>query len=184
LTALWNLLLSLSGWPAHLVLSGFAFAEAALFFGMVVPGETALFLGGVLAVQGRVSLPVMIAVAIAVAIVGDSVGYEIGRRTGPRLHRSRRSRRSRLGRMIGERRWRRAETAIGRNLGSGDRGHRLYRRCLVACRVELPRHGQLDIGRSADAHRRPRADDAMAAPPWQRDSSAGSAAGRSAGLTF
>jgi membrane protein DedA with SNARE-associated domain len=65
------------------------FAEDALFFGFVVPGETAAVVGGVLAHQGRVQLWLMVVIVIAAAIAGDSVGYEVGRRVGPRLLRVR-----------------------------------------------------------------------------------------------
>jgi membrane protein DedA with SNARE-associated domain len=54
--------------------------EAPAFLGLVLPGELALVLGGVLAHEGRVSLPAAIAVGVAGAIGGDSVGYWIGRR--------------------------------------------------------------------------------------------------------
>lgn len=63
---------------------------------MPVPGETALIAAGVLASQGRLEIPIVIAVAAAGAIVGDNIGYQIGhhggrwllRRPGP-FHRHR-----------------------------------------------------------------------------------------------
>lgn len=73
------------------------FAEAALFFGFVFPGETAVVVGGVLASQGRVELAWLIPIVIVAAIVGDSVGYDIGRRLGPRLVNVRALRRHRVG---------------------------------------------------------------------------------------
>jgi membrane protein DedA with SNARE-associated domain len=88
---------------AYVVVGVLTLLEAAAFVGLVVPGETALLLGGVLAFQGRVSLLLMIAVAAAGAIIGDSVGYEIGRHVGPPL------RRSRLGQRVGAERWARAD---------------------------------------------------------------------------
>jgi membrane-associated protein len=77
--------LKLHGLAAYGLVGGLAFGEAALFVGFVLPGETAVLLGGVLANQHRVSLPVMIAVAVLAAIIGDSVGYEVGRHFGTRL---------------------------------------------------------------------------------------------------
>lgn len=77
--------------------------EASAFVGLVIPGETALLVGGFLAYQGRASLALMMAVGAVGAVIGDSVGYEIGRHLGPRL------RHSRLGRWVGESRWKRAE---------------------------------------------------------------------------
>ena len=84
-----NEILKLHGLAAYGLVGGLAFAEAALFVGFVLPGETAVLLGGVLANQHRVSLPVMIAVAVLAAIIGDSVGYEVGRHFGTRLLNSR-----------------------------------------------------------------------------------------------
>lgn len=103
--------LSLSGLPAYGLVGLLAAGEAAAFVGLFLPGEAALLLGGVLASQGRVSLPVMIAVAVGAAIVGDSIGYEIGQRGGPAL------KRSRLGRVVGPERWAKGEAFLGRRGG-------------------------------------------------------------------
>ena len=85
-----------AGWVYGLV-ALLVFAEAALFFGFVFPGETAVVVGGVLAAQGRVGLGWLLAVIVVAAVVGDSVGYEIGRRLGPRLLNVRALRRHRAG---------------------------------------------------------------------------------------
>ena len=106
-----NSILSLSGVPAYALVGGLAAGEAAAFVGLFLPGEAALLLGGVLASQGRVSLPVMITVAVVAAIVGDSIGYEIGRRGGPAL------KRSRLGQVVGEERWDKGERFLERRGG-------------------------------------------------------------------
>ncbi|TAL13162.1 MAG: phosphatase PAP2 family protein [Frankiales bacterium] len=103
--------LSLSGLPAYGLVGLLAAGEAAAFVGLFLPGEAALLLGGVLASQGRVSLPIMIAVAVVAAIVGDSIGYEIGRRGGPAL------KRSRLGRVVGPERWAKGEAFLERRGG-------------------------------------------------------------------
>jgi membrane-associated protein len=76
------------GLPAPLiygVVAALVFAEAALFFGFVFPGETAIIVGGVLASQGRLSIPLLLIIVVVSAVVGDSVGYEIGRKYGTRL---------------------------------------------------------------------------------------------------
>jgi membrane-associated protein len=78
-------LLSLHGPVIYAIVAALVFAEAALFFGFVFPGETAIVVGGVLAAQNRVSLPLLIIIVVVAASSGDSVGYEIGRRFGPRL---------------------------------------------------------------------------------------------------
>jgi membrane protein DedA with SNARE-associated domain len=77
--------LHFSGVPAYALVGGLAFGEAALFVGFLLPGETAVIIGGVLAYRHSVSLPVMALVVVAAAILGDSVGYEVGKRYGGRL---------------------------------------------------------------------------------------------------
>jgi membrane-associated protein len=72
-----------------LVVGALVFGEAAVFLGFVLPGETAVLLGGFLASTGRLSVVVLAVVVVAAAIVGDSVGYEVGKRFGPRLLRTR-----------------------------------------------------------------------------------------------
>jgi membrane protein DedA with SNARE-associated domain len=78
-------LLDLHGPVIYAVVAALVFAEAALFFGFVFPGETAIVVAGVLASQHRVALPILLIVIVLSAIIGDSVGYEIGRRFGDRL---------------------------------------------------------------------------------------------------
>lgn len=99
------------GWWLYVLLGGLAFAEAAFLLGIVLPGETALLVGGFLAHEGFLDLWVMLAVAVVCAIAGDSVGYEFGRRFGPSL------RRTRLGRWIGERRWQAVDRFLHRHGG-------------------------------------------------------------------
>jgi membrane-associated protein len=73
---------------ALLIIAALVFGEAALFFGFVLPGETAVVYGGVLAAAGKVSVALVLLVVILAAVVGDSVGFEIGRKLGPRLVRA------------------------------------------------------------------------------------------------
>lgn len=61
------------------------FGEAALFFGFVLPGETAVIVAGVVASRGHVNVVVLCVLVVVAAVVGDSVGYEVGRRYGGRL---------------------------------------------------------------------------------------------------
>ncbi|WP_031521759.1 DedA family protein [Streptomyces sp. NRRL F-5123] len=75
----------LSGPAVYAVVGALVFCEDALFFGFVLPGETAVVLGGVIANEGRVSVYWLAAVVVLAAVAGDSVGYEIGRRYGPRI---------------------------------------------------------------------------------------------------
>jgi membrane-associated protein len=74
--------------PAWLVLM-LAFVlpalEASTFAGLVVPGEIAVLIGGVVAHAGALPLWAVVVAAIAGAVLGDQVGYLVGRRYGPRL---------------------------------------------------------------------------------------------------
>jgi membrane-associated protein len=74
-----------SGPVVYTVVAALVFCEDALFFGFVLPGETAVVLGGVVAGQGRVSVYWLAAVVVVAAVAGDSIGYEVGRRFGPRI---------------------------------------------------------------------------------------------------
>jgi membrane protein DedA with SNARE-associated domain/membrane-associated phospholipid phosphatase len=75
-------ILALHGWAALAIVFGLPALEASVFVGVVVPGEIAVLLGGVLAFEHRVSLPAVIAAAVAGAICGDTIGYLVGRRFG------------------------------------------------------------------------------------------------------
>jgi|tagenome__1003787_1003787.scaffolds.fasta_scaffold20974783_2 membrane-associated protein len=65
------------------------FGEAAVFAGFVLPGETAVVLGGVIASRHGVDLRVLIVLVVLCAVIGDSMGYEVGRLWGDRVLRLR-----------------------------------------------------------------------------------------------
>ena len=69
---------SASGW-AYAILFLLALLDAIL---PVVPSETAVITGGVVAASGRLSLPLVVAFATAGAMAGDNAAYLIGRRFG------------------------------------------------------------------------------------------------------
>jgi membrane protein DedA with SNARE-associated domain len=81
-------LLSVPPVVALAIIAALVFGEAALLFGFVLPGETAVVYGGVLADAGRVSVLVVLLVVYLAAVTGDSVGFEVGRMLGPRLVRA------------------------------------------------------------------------------------------------
>lgn len=85
--------------PLFILLILLAFAEAAAFIGFVLPGETSLLIGGVLAHHEVWPLWLFLLCAIIGAIAGDSVGYEVGKHFGPRIEVSR------MGKLVGPRRW-------------------------------------------------------------------------------
>jgi membrane protein DedA with SNARE-associated domain len=70
---------------AYAIIALLAFGEAAFFVGFVVPGETAVLLGGFLASQGHLDIVTLIVIVVISAILGDTVGYEVGKHLGPRV---------------------------------------------------------------------------------------------------
>ena len=97
--------------PLFALLILFAFAEAAAFVGFVLPGETSLLIGGVLAHAHVWNVWVFLGAAIVAAIAGDSVGYEVGKHLGPRI------KENAFGRFVGEKRWRLAQAIFDRYHG-------------------------------------------------------------------
>ncbi|HUR13999.1 MAG TPA: DedA family protein [Mycobacteriales bacterium] len=93
-------------WVIYLSVFALPFLEASVFLGFVIPGETAVVFGGVLASQGEVSLGTVLVLAVVGAITGDAVGYAVGRRWGRGLQRSS------LGRKVGAERWRTTEAFL------------------------------------------------------------------------
>ncbi|GAA3592739.1 DedA family protein [Kribbella ginsengisoli] len=78
----------LAGLPAWLVITVVVLLpalEASTFLGLVVPGETAVIVGGVVAHAGGLPLWAVMVGAGFGAIVGDQVGFMVGRRYGPGL---------------------------------------------------------------------------------------------------
>lgn len=105
-TNLFQMVMALHGWPVYLVVFVLVFLEAAAFLGLVLPGETALLVAGVLASRGNIDLRLLLVLAFVAAIGGDSVGYLVGRHFGPLL------RLTRLGARTKARHWDRAEQAV------------------------------------------------------------------------
>jgi membrane protein DedA with SNARE-associated domain len=75
---------ALGAWTYALV-GGLAFLETGAFIGLVAPGETAIVLGGVVAAQGDISLPLVLLVAWLAAAAGDFASFLLGRRLGRRF---------------------------------------------------------------------------------------------------
>jgi membrane protein DedA with SNARE-associated domain/membrane-associated phospholipid phosphatase len=72
---------SLGSWT-YLLVGALAFLETGAFIGLVAPGEFTVLLGGAVASQGDISLPLIIAVTWLSAFAGDSVSFILGARLG------------------------------------------------------------------------------------------------------
>jgi membrane protein DedA with SNARE-associated domain len=75
---------TLGAWTYALV-AALAFLETGAFVGLIAPGETAVVLGGVVAAEGGVSLPLMLLIVWAAAALGDLASFWLGRRLGRRF---------------------------------------------------------------------------------------------------
>lgn len=64
---------------------GIVFAETGLFLGFFLPGDSLLFVAGVLAAQEFFFLPILILGIFVAGVTGNLFGYEFGRRIGKRL---------------------------------------------------------------------------------------------------
>lgn len=78
-------LLKLHGPWVYVVVGALVFIEVGIIVGFFVPGEIASIIGGVIASQHRVSLPLMIVVVAVAATLGNVSGYQLGRLVGPWL---------------------------------------------------------------------------------------------------
>jgi membrane-associated protein len=72
---------SLGEWT-YLAVPALAFLETGAFVGLLVPGETAVVVGGVVAERGDVALPALIGLVWLGAVGGDIVSFSLGRRLG------------------------------------------------------------------------------------------------------
>lgn len=69
----------------YLLVGALAFLETGAFVGLVVPGETAVVLGGVVAAQGGVELVPVLVIAWGAAALGDLASFLLGARLGRRF---------------------------------------------------------------------------------------------------
>jgi membrane protein DedA with SNARE-associated domain len=80
-----GVLAALPAWLILVAVFALPALEASTMLGVVLPGETAVLLGGVLAHQGAFPLAVVMVAAVLGAVAGDTVGYAVGAHLGPRL---------------------------------------------------------------------------------------------------
>ncbi|MCU1644646.1 MAG: putative rane protein [Nocardia sp.] len=78
-------ILSFSPVWTYLVVALLVFAEEAMVFGLLVPGDTAAILAGVAASRGRLNLATTLALVAVSALVGASVGFAVGKIYGTRV---------------------------------------------------------------------------------------------------
>lgn len=71
----------LGSWT-YLLVAVLAFLETGAFVGLVAPGEFTVILGGAVAGQGDISLPLILGIAWLSAFLGDSVSFMLGAKLG------------------------------------------------------------------------------------------------------
>jgi membrane protein DedA with SNARE-associated domain/membrane-associated phospholipid phosphatase len=71
----------LGAWT-YLLVGGLAFLETGAFVGLIAPGEFTVMLGGAVAQQGDVSLPLILGITWLCAFAGDSASFMLGSRLG------------------------------------------------------------------------------------------------------
>lgn len=69
----------------YIVLFAIIFAETGLFLGFFLPGDSLLFVAGLLAAEGTLNIWELIAVIVVAAVLGNVVGYAFGHKVGPTL---------------------------------------------------------------------------------------------------
>jgi membrane-associated protein len=69
-------------WGGLIVLIIIVFAESGLFFGFFLPGDSLLFVAGLLAAKGYFSIWTLLISLVIAAILGDQVGYWTGKYLG------------------------------------------------------------------------------------------------------
>jgi undecaprenyl-diphosphatase len=80
-SAIEDLSKGLGAWT-YLLVGALAFLETGAFVGLIAPGEFTVILGGAVAGQGQISLPVILGITWLCAFAGDSVSFLLGARLG------------------------------------------------------------------------------------------------------
>lgn len=82
---------TLEGWGnvAFWIVLGIIFAECGLLIGFFLPGDSLLFITGLLIASGAISVNVVVACVLLflAAVIGNVTGYWIGYKVGPSLFR-------------------------------------------------------------------------------------------------
>jgi len=80
-------LVSNYGTLVYIILFLVIFAETGLVVTPFLPGDSLLFVAGMVVAQGSLNLWLLIAILIVAAILGDTVNYHIGKFIGPKIFR-------------------------------------------------------------------------------------------------
>ncbi len=64
---------------------GVVFAESGLLFGLILPGDSLLFIVGLLASRGFLNIWIVLPVIFVAAVLGDNLGYAFGHKVGRRF---------------------------------------------------------------------------------------------------
>ena len=76
----------------YLGVASIVFAESGILLGLFLPGDSLLFIAGLLASGGFLSFGPLILIVVSAAILGDSVGYWFGIKMGSTLFQKKDSR--------------------------------------------------------------------------------------------
>jgi membrane-associated protein len=74
---------TLTGWASYAVLWAIIFSETGLLVGFLLPGDSLLFIVGMVAGLGKLNIVLINILLISAAVIGDAVGYQLGKRAGP-----------------------------------------------------------------------------------------------------
>lgn len=73
------------GTAGYIGIAGILFAESGILLGIFMPGDSLLFIAGLLSAQGMFNPFLLLIVSAIAAIAGDNTGYWIGNRGGNAL---------------------------------------------------------------------------------------------------
>lgn len=77
---------TLTGWPGYAALFAIIFSETGLLVGLFLPGDSLLFIVGVLCGAGKLDFALVNGLLMTAAIGGDATGYLLGRQTGKAVY--------------------------------------------------------------------------------------------------
>ncbi len=82
ITAILTYIIRTFGYPG---IGAIVFAESGLLLGFVLPGDSLIFLAGLLAARGVFDIYLLVPVIFLTALAGDNAGYFIGKKLGRKV---------------------------------------------------------------------------------------------------